>query len=318
MIQLSIIIPHYNSSDTLSKLLDSIPKKEEVQTIVIDDRSDKDINKLNSLISNPKYNNVLFLNNDTKNKGAGTCRNIGLDRADGKWVLFADADDFFCSDFYELVKQYINSDNDVVFFTPTSIELDTGNISNRHEKYENIIKNFSKEKNGNSESALRYCFPVPWSKLIKRDFLVVNGIYFDEVRASNDVLFSTKVGYHMDVFEVSQKIIYCVTRSKGTLTTNISSEVFDSRLSVYISYHHYLKSNLDEKELRLFSFHGRGFIVNAIKYRLGLLKILSTVINLKKNNIGIFDTKLLNPIYVFKKIIYHYKNNKMQKKYFAK
>ena len=37
---LSIIIPHYNGSDLLEKLLSSIPQKREIQIIVIDDKSE--------------------------------------------------------------------------------------------------------------------------------------------------------------------------------------------------------------------------------------------------------------------------------------
>ena len=37
----SIIIPHYNSPDLLAVLLDSIPEKEDIQIIVVDDNSTK-------------------------------------------------------------------------------------------------------------------------------------------------------------------------------------------------------------------------------------------------------------------------------------
>jgi len=38
---LSIIIPHYNIFELLRRLLDSIPKKDNIEIIVIDDKSDK-------------------------------------------------------------------------------------------------------------------------------------------------------------------------------------------------------------------------------------------------------------------------------------
>ena len=41
MIRYSIIIPHYNSFLLLRRCLDSIPKREAVQVIVVDDNSDK-------------------------------------------------------------------------------------------------------------------------------------------------------------------------------------------------------------------------------------------------------------------------------------
>lgn len=44
MIRLSIVIPHYNTPDLLQKLLDSIPVDEGIQVIVVDDKSDRDLN----------------------------------------------------------------------------------------------------------------------------------------------------------------------------------------------------------------------------------------------------------------------------------
>ena len=46
---LSIIIPHYNTPDLLQKLIDSIPHIEDIQIIVVDDRSDKNLEKLSEV-----------------------------------------------------------------------------------------------------------------------------------------------------------------------------------------------------------------------------------------------------------------------------
>jgi len=42
MINYSIIIPHKNTPDLLQKCIDSIPHREDVQIIVVDDNSDED------------------------------------------------------------------------------------------------------------------------------------------------------------------------------------------------------------------------------------------------------------------------------------
>ena len=44
MIQLSIIIPHYNSPETLEVLLQSIPDIPEIEVLVIDDNSNLKLN----------------------------------------------------------------------------------------------------------------------------------------------------------------------------------------------------------------------------------------------------------------------------------
>jgi len=94
MRNLSIIIPHYNTPELLYKLIDSIPQSPDVQIIVVDDNSNHHLQILTEL--QKKYCDLVqFYTNNTRRKGAGTCRNIGLQHADGKWILFADADDFF-------------------------------------------------------------------------------------------------------------------------------------------------------------------------------------------------------------------------------
>jgi glycosyltransferase involved in cell wall biosynthesis len=63
---LSIIIPHYNSIDLLKILLNSIPKKENIQIIVIDDKSTEVGYK--ELSINKSYKHVQFLMNKTEKK----------------------------------------------------------------------------------------------------------------------------------------------------------------------------------------------------------------------------------------------------------
>lgn len=314
MIDLSIIIPHYNSTESLKKLLHTIPDKREIQVLVIDDNSDKEEQKnIEKLKRDFERKNVVFLKNDTGKKGAGTCRNIGMSHAQGEWLLFADADDFFVENFYQVVQKYLHSNNDVVFFKPTSIEMDTGKLSDRHVSFAELIDNYAKTKSRAAELSLRYRFDVPWSKLIKRKLIQDHSILFDEVIAANDVMFSTKVGYYLKNFEVSDETIYCVTRNKGSLTMTISNETFESRLNVYIRRYNFLKKRLNKEDFFTLQLNGRGLLLDSLQF--GFKKFISVLVRLKKNQIKIFDKKLLNPVTLFKKIQLYFNKLKIQKKY---
>lgn len=267
---------------------------------------------------NQKYKHVQFLINKAEKKGAGVCRNIGLKHAKGKRLIFADSDDFFVKDFYSKIEKYFESNYDVIFFKPTSIFLDRGKKAYRHEPYEDLIENYKENNCTKNEIELRYKFYVPWSKLIKKSLVEKNKIHFDEVIASNDVMFSTKIGYHMKKFEVDNNIIYCVTRKKGSLTTNISYDVFISRLRVYIRNKNFIYNHLPKNELKNFRFNGSVFLVNSIKYKFGIRKIFKVYIILKKNNIKVFDWKFLNPFFIIRKTIEHYKDNKEKKKFYTR
>jgi glycosyltransferase involved in cell wall biosynthesis len=303
----------------LKKLLDSIPSKNDVEVIVVDDKSDKKyLKKYNKLKNKAEYSNVRFLMNKTSKKGAGVCRNIGLENVVGKWVLFADSDDFFIDGFYDKISKYFNSDYEVVFFPPTSIYIDTGKEADRHKNFVEVLDEYLENKSKNNELYLRYSIANPISKLIKKEFVEQNNLQFDEVIASNDVMFSTKVGNYMDKFTIDNEKIYCITRNKGSLTVTRSEEVFDARLSVYINKIKFLRERLTNKELKHFTLTGQGFIFNSIKYRFSFKKTIDVIRKFRNNDIPLFDKKVLNPVYFFNKLRNHYFIEKNNKEYISK
>ena len=294
---LTIIIPHYNSSLLLEKLLSTIPKNENIEVIVIDDKSDNThIEYINKIKKLKTYTEFILLRNETSKKGAGTSRNIGLERATGKWILFADSDDYFTDIFYKSISKYFKSINDIVFFNPTSIYIDTKEIADRHLDIVHVLDTYRNDSNKVNKLNVKFNIFPPWAKLIKKDFLEKNKIIFDEVIAANDVMFSTKVGYFMENFEVSNSIIYVITRNHGSLTANMSEKVFDIRFKTIINYHNFLKRKLstDDFELLNLSIFGRAYIVRSMKY--GIFKPLRVTLELMRNNFKFFHYRILNPL----------------------
>ena len=315
-IKLTIIIPHYNSSDLLEKLLSTIPKDKNIEVIVIDDKSeDKHIDYIQNIKKSKKYTKFALFQNETSKKGAGTSRNIGLEKAKGQWILFADADDYFSENFYENVSKYFESENDIVFFKPTSIYIDTGELADRHINIVNILDKHIIDTNKKNELNLRYNLPGPICKLIKKDFLDKNKIKFEEVIASNDVMFSTKVGYLMKRFDISDDIIYIITRNYGSLTANMSEQVFDARFHTIISQYNFLKNKLLKKDFIFLNLerHSRSYIVKSMKY--GIIKLFRVLIIIRKNKMKFFHYKLLNPIHLLTGTLRYRKKLKKDEKY---
>lgn len=296
---LSIIIPHFNGAHLLETLLASIPNDKEIQTIVVDDKSDlshlKVIEKFKS-----SYNFEFYHNDGTKS--AGACRNIGLEKAKGKWIMFADSDDYFVDGFYTIVSKYFHKNNDVVFFSPTSQYIDTKKLANRHHSFQKIIYEYIKNKSKKNEFSLRYRFIVPWSRMIKKEFIDNNNIKFDEILTSNDVMFITKVGYFMKSFNVSTDVVYCITKRYGSLTTTLNEDFFDLRLNTRVSRINFLKRNVSKEEFRNIM---RPYICNMASQLLlrafilfGYKKFLEVYNLYKKENIKWFRAVYLNPIKV--------------------
>lgn len=88
-ISFSFIIPHKNCPDLLQRCVDSIPDRDDVQIIVVDDNSDDE--KKPAIY---RRDVEIVLLDAEHSKGAGRARNEGLKHAKGKWLLFADADDY--------------------------------------------------------------------------------------------------------------------------------------------------------------------------------------------------------------------------------
>lgn len=232
-ILVSIIIPHYNSSKLLTRLIESIPINDKIEIIIVDDKSDlKEKVEVGLYINRIiKQRNIIFLENNGI-KSAGTCRNIGIKNASGKWILFADSDDFFTSGFFECINNYISTNYDIIFFKPISCYSDTLLPADRHVLFCSLIDKYIENEKFLDE--LKYKFMVPWSKLILRSFILKNKIFFDETIASNDVMFSVKSAYYAkNNIKVSNENIYCVTVRKGSLTLRKNKEIFEAKFLVH-------------------------------------------------------------------------------------
>ena len=157
---LSIIVPHKDSSALLERLLMSIPSNDEFEVIVVDDNSKKcEKENLRKIASTYKFHLYEMKNN----VGAGACRNLALKKAKGEWVLFADSDDYFVSNMYEIIGEGLKSKADIVYFRTDSIYNDTGKQAYRHENYNQLIDTYLMNKNVEN---LKFKFLVPWAKFV--------------------------------------------------------------------------------------------------------------------------------------------------------
>ncbi len=247
--KLSIVIPHYNNVKLLEKLLLSIPDNDDIQVIIVDDYSPEDVKaQYRNLKDEFDQNRYLFLENNSGVHNAGAARNVGLKYVKGDWLLFADADDFFVEGFYDAIKNYFDNDYDLVFFKMTSIYLDTGELANRHVNYNKRVDDYLLNPNRKNEIRLRTRWDVPYAKLIHTKIIKVNNIQFDEIPVSNDLFFSTQIGFYAKQIAASNKTIYCITRNRGSLTTKLDLKSFETRISTEIKQSNFLKLHLSRQD----------------------------------------------------------------------
>ena len=115
-IHLSIIIPVYNEEKTILKILDRIEKTKlsdfSYEIIIIDDGSTDQTLKL----LNENKNKYTILIKSPKNMGKGHAVKKGLEAANGKYVVFQDADlEYDPEEFTNILMIYDKFDADIVY-----------------------------------------------------------------------------------------------------------------------------------------------------------------------------------------------------------
>ena len=195
----SIIIPHKNSQTLLRRCLSSIPIRKDVQVIVVDDKSD-DFELVRDVVGT--FPQILLCVNE--GKGAGGARNTGLTKALGKWLLFADCDDYYVDGFLEELDKYVYSEYDVIYFN--FYQYIEGKEKPVYEKVCNYIKKCA--EGSLSIDYVKYKNNAPWCKMVRRSFINLFQIHFEEIPKANDKYFSYQLGYFCRNYKVIDCCLY--------------------------------------------------------------------------------------------------------------
>lgn len=240
----SIIIPHYNIPELLVRCLKSIPVREDIQVIVVDDCSpDADTYKerFPEIFSRPN----LEWYSTPIGGSAGRARNIGLEQAKGKWLIFLDSDDMLVDGVESILNEVQNRTEDIIYFDTISVmNADLSKPSNRN-FYHQYFEQYQIDKD---ERSFRYRFQALWGKVFRTAFIREHKIRFDETRYSNDVKFSVAAGLYAKNIAIDNKTLFIVTEREGSLASNqfgniISKNECEIRLKVAIGIRELLEKN---------------------------------------------------------------------------
>ena len=115
MTKVSVIIPCYNCAPVIERCLDSIDYPE-TEIIVVNDGSKDDSAKvIEQYIQTHSTKNVILINKP--NGGVSSARNLGIQRATGKYIVFVDADHYLMTDgLVRVVDIADKEDADVVLY----------------------------------------------------------------------------------------------------------------------------------------------------------------------------------------------------------
>lgn len=189
---LSIIVPAYNAQETIGKLIDSIisQKYDNYELIIVNDGSTDKTKKIIESYLN-KSDKIIFI--DKENTGVGDTRNKGMERARGKYITFADSDDFYCNDFFEKIIPEIEKSNfELLVFNANVFNYGKYVGKEIAAKYKN---NYFEDENG----VIRYlkgdfCYRFancPWNKIYINRIVKDNNLKFEaNKKRGQDLIFN--------------------------------------------------------------------------------------------------------------------------------
>ena len=123
MIDISIIVPIYNSEKYVRRCINSIlnQSKKNIEIILVDDGSKDNSYDICKEFKEGNDNIILI---QKENGGVASARNEGLKVARGKYIAFVDSDDYIEENMFSIMYDAIENDADLVFNSITTISSD--------------------------------------------------------------------------------------------------------------------------------------------------------------------------------------------------
>ena len=264
--KLSVIVSTYNTGDYLNEFLDSMKSQsigfENIEVIFVDDNSNDDYTLDLLKKFNKDYENVKVEFLDVNSGFPGTGRNIGLNISTSDYVIFADHDDTYTENAFEVMCDKI-ADNDMLISNFNQVFTD------KTIPFKSIYKDSGEIKVsdiGEDKMLLRVPAAI-WTRLFRKSFLIENDIYFLEGMLAEDVYVAT----------------YSCLNAKGIIYLND-----------FYSYNYKIRDSKDDKST--IHVRNRKYIEAILN---GYYKIDEMLINLNKTSYGetIFKSHLTSWLY---------------------
>lgn len=202
----SIIIPCYNVEKYINKCIDSVLNStlKDIEIIAIDDGSKDATYKILK-----EYTDERLKVFTQENMGQAKTRNKAINLSSGEYLFFLDSDDYIDTDLLSKLYSETKNGSDIVISDAKGID-DITNLelmTIKYNKYsDNDIKNYILNSSG------------PAWKLIKKDIITKNNLYFYEDHIYEDIavvpswgLYANKISY------VPNTYYYYIIRNGSTM-----------------------------------------------------------------------------------------------------
>ena len=220
-LKISVIVPVYNVEKYLSECLDSIVNQtlKDIEIICVNDGStDNSLSILKEYASIDERIKII----DKENEGQGYARKIGLDNANGEYILFCDSDDYYVSnDVFEKLYYYAkDKKTDLVVFDYIYLIFNKKYVRffcpEKFEKQIFSYKDIDDIYKVNTSSSLRL-----YSKFFLNSY---NDWYFPKKTFYEDTPFHFQVLFRAKSIYYYRKPLYTYVRRNNSSTTKLKTD----------------------------------------------------------------------------------------------
>lgn len=183
--EISVIVPVYNAAAYLRRSLDSLLAQEYKQweAICVDDGSH---DGSSALLDEYAASDTRFVVIHQKNSGVAAARNVGLDAACGKYLVFMDADDWYAPEALEVYRTAMQGGEVDIACSAFTCQYSDESKAVVREPYKHMPSGIKPV----DCRVLKYIVCCGWGKAYRREVVEANNMRFDErMKLGEDALF---------------------------------------------------------------------------------------------------------------------------------
>ena len=248
--QVSIIVPVYNVENYIERCLNSLVNQtfKDIEVITINDGStDKSLELLNKYEKEDIRVSVI----DLGDEGVSYCRNLGIEKANGKYIMFVDSDDWIDSSMVEVmykkaeennldlvmcsyIREFKDHSKEKIFNLPQEIIYKEDKVKN--ELLRKLVGPI-KEELSNPEMLDALC--TVWGKLYRADILKENKIKFVDLKkigSAEDTLFNIFTFNYLKKLMFLNKPMYHYWRDNLKSVTSQYNPKLKEQRKVFFKY----------------------------------------------------------------------------------
>ena len=251
--KISVIVPVYNVEKYLSECLDSIINQtlRKIEIICVNDGStDSSLSVLKEYAS--KDNRIKII--DKENEGQGYARKVGLDNANGKYILFCDSDDYYAelTAFEELYNYIEKIQVDVVIFELIRYSELNGFYKENRDFFNPPLKKdiFSYSDINNLLFFRTYPVIKIYSKQFidsYKDWYFPKKIFYEDIPFHFQILIRAKMSY-------LNKIFYVYRIRTNSVTNMMNDKIVRYRCQIFKEIYKILKEKVDSLDFLNFMY----------------------------------------------------------------